>query len=83
MKVIIFGFGCHFLASIPMTLQILTLTDSTFTPTCRKFVNTMAKSCAQQKYGTCRLWLRVRCGNLCSNEVVPDYAFQAYISAKL
>ena len=83
MKIIIFGFGCHVLATIPMILHILTLTDKTLTPKCREFVNTMAKSCAEQKYGTRCLWLGVRCANLCSNEVVPDYAFQAHISAKL
>ena len=83
MNLIIFGFGCHVLASIPRKFQLLRLTDSTFTPIFREFVKTMAKKCAQQKDGTRRLWLRVRCRNLCSNEVVLDYAFQAFISAKL
>ena len=82
-NLIIFCFGCHVLASIPRKFQILRLTNSTFTPSFREFVNTMAKNCAQQKDGTRRLWLRVRCRNLCSNELIPDYAFQAFFSATL
>ena len=80
-ELIIFGFGSIVLTSIPLKFQKLKLPQRKFRSRFCKFVNAKAKFCSESKNLTRRLWLLVRCRNLCFNEVVPDYAFQEYISA--
>ena len=78
-----FAFGCNVVTSKSLKLQNFTHSERTFSSSFRKLSNAMAKFCAQQKDRTRRLRLLVRCRNLRSNEDLPEYAFQAYISANL
>ena len=77
------AFGCNVVTSKSLKLQHFTHSERTFSSSFRKPPNATAKFCAQQKDQTRRLWLLVRCRNLRSNEDLPEYAFQAYISANL
>ena len=80
---ITFGFGCQVVTSIPLKLQKISLPECIFSSKFRKFAKAVSKICAERKNRTRRLWLMVRCRNLWSNEDLPEYAFQAYISANL
>ena len=75
------GFGCHILTSIPLKLKKLTLLERTLSSSFCNFVNSMSKVCTERKNRTRRPWLLVCCRNFWSNEELPDYAFQKYISA--